>query len=125
MLNQCRDRGYPICDVSFCFYDKDISDDATKADVLKPESPYVFSKHIGEQSCALLESHFDLNVVTLRLANIYGPGQRKDCLNGIYHYLACRRRRRKSSCRVLLPAPRVLRAIAVRGRTKSTAREWI
>jgi nucleoside-diphosphate-sugar epimerase len=54
--------------------------------VLKPENPYAFSKHIGEQSCALFKSHFGLNVVTLRLANIYGPGQRKDFL--VLHIIA-------------------------------------
>ncbi len=38
-------------------------------------NPYLLSKRLAEQLCEFFEHSFDVNVVLLRLSNVYGPGQ--------------------------------------------------
>ncbi|HWX84806.1 MAG TPA: NAD(P)-dependent oxidoreductase [Xanthobacteraceae bacterium] len=86
VLDQCRRRGYPACYLSSFLYGGDASAGAKETDVIKPDNPYAFSKYIGEQICGFFGSHFSSNVVVLRPANIYGPGQGSNFL--IPHVIA-------------------------------------
>lgn len=47
----------------------------------KPESPYGYSKLIGELYCQQYAQNFGINTVILRYFNVYGPGQNP---NGAY-----------------------------------------
>ncbi len=49
-----------------------------EADAPRPTSPYGLSKWMGEHLAEFYTRVFRLPVVTLRLFNIYGPGQRAD-----------------------------------------------
>lgn len=43
--------------------------------VLKPKSPYGLQKLIGEQYCELFSRLFEMEIVSLRYFNVYGPRQ--------------------------------------------------
>jgi nucleoside-diphosphate-sugar epimerase len=86
VLDQCRRRGYPACYLSSFLYGGDTGAGAKETDAIKPDNPYAFSKFIGEQICDFFGSHFRSNVVVLRPANIYGPGQGSNFL--IPHVIA-------------------------------------
>ena len=86
VLDQCRRRGYPACYLSSFLYGGDASAGAKETDAIKPDNPYAFSKYIGEQICGFFGSHFSSKTVTLRPANIYGPGQGSNFL--IPHVIA-------------------------------------
>jgi nucleoside-diphosphate-sugar epimerase len=86
VLDQCRRRGYPACYLSSFLYGGDASVGAKETDAIKPDNPYAFSKYIGEQICGFFGSHLCSNVVVLRPANIYGPGQGSNFL--IPHVIA-------------------------------------
>ena len=38
-------------------------------------NPYLLSKRLAEQTCEFFEKSYGLNIVVLRLFNVYGPGQ--------------------------------------------------
>jgi nucleoside-diphosphate-sugar epimerase len=86
ILDQCRRRGYPVCHLSSFLYGNDVSDGAKETDPIRPDNPYALSKYIGEQLCGFFGSHFGLQAVILRPANIYGPGQSENFL--IPHVIA-------------------------------------
>ncbi len=80
VLEQCRRRGFPLCYVSSFLRGGDGDAAAKETDAIKPDNPYALSKYIGEQACAFYSSQFGLKTVTLRPANIYGPGQGQNFL---------------------------------------------
>ncbi len=43
-----------------------------------PQSPYGLQKYIGEHYCEVFSDLFDLQTVSLRCFNVYGPGARAD-----------------------------------------------
>ena len=47
---------------------------------LQPKSPYAVSKIVNEMYAGLFTNQFDLEVVTLRYFNVYGPRQRPDSM---------------------------------------------
>lgn len=55
---------------------------------LAPASHYGMSKVTGERYLAFYGAHFGLRVVSLRLANVYGPGQRADLDAGVISIFA-------------------------------------
>jgi nucleoside-diphosphate-sugar epimerase len=75
VLDQCRRRGCPACYLSSFVYGSDARAGAKETDAIKPDNPHAFSKYIGEQICGFFGSHFSSKIITLRPANIYGPGQ--------------------------------------------------
>lgn len=46
-----------------------------ESDPVDPNNPYALSKHLAEQACGFYARAYGLQVVTLRLFNVYGPGQ--------------------------------------------------
>ena len=52
----------------------------SETDPVQPNNPYALSKHIAEQLCAFYCQFYGVPVVSLRLFNVYGPGQREDFL---------------------------------------------
>lgn len=46
-----------------------------ESDLARPNNPYALSKFLAEQCCEFASSYLGVNVVILRLFNIYGPGQ--------------------------------------------------
>jgi UDP-glucose 4-epimerase len=44
----------------------------------EPRSPYAITKLSGEHYCRIFRQVYDLNTVSLRLFNVYGPGQEQD-----------------------------------------------
>ena len=55
---------------------------------LAPASHYGMSKVAGERYLMFYQKHFGLPVVSLRLANVYGPGQRADLDAGVISIFA-------------------------------------
>ncbi len=49
-------------------------------DPVRPNNPYALSKRLAEQVCQFAAAHDGIDVVALRLFNVYGPGQRADFL---------------------------------------------
>lgn len=47
---------------------------------LKPHNPYAQTKYISEELCQGYHRDFNVPVITFRLFNIYGPGQKRDFL---------------------------------------------
>jgi nucleoside-diphosphate-sugar epimerase len=80
VLDQCRRRGLSLCYLSSFLRGGDGDAAAKETDAIKPDNPYAFSKYIGEQACAFYNTRFGVKTVTLRPANIYGPGQAKGFL---------------------------------------------
>jgi nucleoside-diphosphate-sugar epimerase len=86
VLDQCRRRGLSLCYLSSFLRGSDGDAAAKETDAIKPDNPYAFSKYVGEQACVFYGSHFGVRTVTLRPANIYGPGQAQSFL--IPHVIA-------------------------------------
>jgi nucleoside-diphosphate-sugar epimerase len=80
VLEQCRRRGFSLCYLSSFLRGGEGGAAAKETDAIKPDNPYALSKYIGEQACTFYSSQFGLKIVTLRPANIYGPGQGQNFL---------------------------------------------
>jgi nucleoside-diphosphate-sugar epimerase len=80
VLEQCRRRGFSLCYVGSFLRGGEGEAAAKETDAIRPDNPYALSKHIAEQACAFYSSQFGLKTVTLRPANIYGPGQGQNFL---------------------------------------------
>lgn len=59
---------------SSCVYGAKFGLTTEYADI-DPETPYAFTKWLGEKYCQLWQSKYDLNIVVLRLFNSYGPNE--------------------------------------------------
>jgi len=46
-----------------------------ETDPVRPNNPYAFSKHQGEEVCRFYHEYFGVPVTILRPFNVYGPGQ--------------------------------------------------
>lgn len=76
VVEQCRRQGCSVTFLSSFLYAADLAVPAKETDPVSPQNPYSLSKLAAEQICAFYAKRYGLKVVTLRLANIYGPGQR-------------------------------------------------
>jgi GDP-4-dehydro-6-deoxy-D-mannose reductase len=47
----------------------------SESDPVRPNNPYAFSKHQGEEACRFYNEYFGLPVTIIRPFNVYGPGQ--------------------------------------------------
>ena len=77
VLDQCRRCGCSMTFVSSFLYSGPFVAPAKETDPVEPQNPYALSKQVGEQVCAFYARQYGVNVVTLRLANLYGPGKRR------------------------------------------------
>ena len=78
VLDQCRRCGCSMTFASSFLYSGPFVAPAKETDPVEPQNPYALSKQVGEQVCAFYARQYGVNVATLRLANLYGPGQRTD-----------------------------------------------
>jgi nucleoside-diphosphate-sugar epimerase len=75
LIEQCRAKG---CSVTFVssFLDGAHTDLlATDSSLGASVNPYAFSKRVAEQYCAFYACRFGVKVVTVKMTNVYGPGQ--------------------------------------------------
>jgi nucleoside-diphosphate-sugar epimerase len=80
VLEQCRRRGCGMTFLSTYVYGIPERLPICETDPINPNNPYALSKHIAEQLCEFYSQFYDIPVVSLRLFNVYGPGQRDDFL---------------------------------------------
>jgi GDP-4-dehydro-6-deoxy-D-mannose reductase len=74
VLEQCRGR----CSVTFVsgyVYGSPKRVPIREQDAVDIQNPYALSKHLAEQICEFYARFYEVPVVTLRLFNVYGPGQ--------------------------------------------------
>lgn len=72
VLEECRKKG---CSVTLLSSFRPGNDEQSMA-----ANPYIFSKAVAEQLCSFYARELNLKAVTLRLTNVYGPGQSTDFL---------------------------------------------
>jgi nucleoside-diphosphate-sugar epimerase len=80
VLEQCRVGACPITFVSAYVYGVPSRVPIRETDRVDANNPYALSKHLAEQVCTFYARFYGLHVVTLRLFNIYGPGQEREFL---------------------------------------------
>lgn len=71
LLNYCKNKKAKLIYFSSsCVY----STNNTKEEIIEPsfDTPYAISKFTGEQYCSFYSKYYDLNIVNLRLFNIFG-----------------------------------------------------
>lgn len=52
----------------------------TEQHPVEPNNPYALSKHMAEELCRFYAGNFDMDIVSLRVFNVFGPGQKKHFL---------------------------------------------
>lgn len=79
VLELCKRTGAKLIYLSTCVYDQ--SDIPIKEEfTLSTKNPYAHSKRIGEDLCTFYKNEMGVDVIIMRLFNIYGTGQRKEFL---------------------------------------------
>ena len=76
VVDQCRMKG---CSLTFLSSFRDVSPAssglANGSGMDGAGNPYTFSKLVAEKTCAFYAAKYGVDVVTLKLTNVYGPGQ--------------------------------------------------
>ncbi len=75
LLEYCRQSGASLTFVNTYPYGVPVYMPIDEQHPLDPNSAYNHSKHLAENLCLFYAKQFGVNVTTLRLFNIYGPGQ--------------------------------------------------
>lgn len=75
VLDQCRRHGCGVTFLSAYVYGIPQRVPIKETDPIDVNNPYALSKHLAEQACAFFAKAYKVNVVSLRLFNLYGPGQ--------------------------------------------------
>ena len=75
LVEQCRKAGCSMTLASAYVYGLAKHLPISEAHPVEPNNPYAVSKRLAEQICAFYAQSFGVNVVILRLFNIYGPHQ--------------------------------------------------
>lgn len=79
VLELCKSIGAKLIYMSTCVYDQ--SDIPINEEFpLMTKDPYSHSKRLGEDLCMFYSNEMDVDVIIMRLFNIYGEGQRKEFL---------------------------------------------
>lgn len=77
-----------IINISSCsVYGDNKNIELKETNKIKPKSPYALHKFFGEEMSKLYSKIYNLNIVNLRLFNVYGPNQRK---TGAYVFVIAR-----------------------------------
>lgn len=80
ILEQCRQHGCGVTHLSAYVYGRPERLPISEGDRADPSNPYALSKLLAEQVCGFYAKAYAMPIVTLRLFNIYGPGQGEDFL---------------------------------------------
>jgi nucleoside-diphosphate-sugar epimerase len=75
VLDQCRRHGCGVSFLSAYIYGNPQRIPIRETDSIDPNNPYALSKYLAEQACSFFAKAYGVNVVSLRLFNVYGPGQ--------------------------------------------------
>lgn len=75
VLDQCRRHGCGVSFLSAYIYGIPERIPIKETDSIHANNPYALSKYMAEQACGFFAKAYGMNVVSLRLFNIYGPGQ--------------------------------------------------
>lgn len=80
VLDQCRRHGCGATFLSAYIYGIPRHIPIKETDPIAVSNPYALSKHLAEQACSFFATAYGVNVVSLRLFNLYGPGQNSNFL---------------------------------------------
>lgn len=75
VLEHCRRCGARLVNLAGFAYGAASVLPTPESEPLKPENPYALSKVAAEEACHFYRQSFGLSVITLRVFNVYGPGQ--------------------------------------------------
>ena len=75
VLDQCRRHGCGVSFLSAYIYGNPQRIPIRETDSIDANNPYALSKYLAEQACCFFAKTYGVNVVSLRLFNVYGPGQ--------------------------------------------------
>jgi len=79
-LEYCRTNGAHLVFASTVIFGSPKRLPVREEDTVAPDNPYALSKFLAEGACAFYTSTLDVPVSVIRLANIFGPGQRPEFL---------------------------------------------
>jgi nucleoside-diphosphate-sugar epimerase len=80
VLDYCRRTGASLVNISgYCYGEPSVLP-TPEAEPLRPGNPYAFSKAAAELACQFYRDILGVNASTLRLFNLYGPGQPRQFL---------------------------------------------
>lgn len=71
----CRECDIGMTYISAYIYGQPKSNPIAESADVNPNNPYAKSKYMAEELCEFFCKYFDMNITTLRLFNVYGPGQ--------------------------------------------------
>jgi nucleoside-diphosphate-sugar epimerase len=75
VLDQCRRYGCGLSFLSAYIYGNPQRIPIRETDSIDANNPYALSKYLAEQACYFFAQTYHVKVVSLRLFNVYGPGQ--------------------------------------------------
>ena len=74
-LNYCREHNVNMIFISSYLYGNSTIVPVNERCELIATNPYALSKKMAEETCQFFSESYDMNVIVLRLFNVYGPGQ--------------------------------------------------
>ena len=75
VLEQCRHHGCGLTFIGGYVYGVPQRLPIRESDRVDANNPYALSKYLAEQACSFYARGYGVSVVTLRIFNVYGPGQ--------------------------------------------------
>jgi len=75
VLEQCREANASVTYISAYTYGVPERLPINESHPLQPNNPYAFSKWMGEEACRWYAKSYQMNIIAIRLFNVYGPGQ--------------------------------------------------
>jgi nucleoside-diphosphate-sugar epimerase len=75
VLEQCREANASVTYIGAYSYGVPERLPINESHPLRPNNPYAFSKWMGEEACRWYATTYQMDVVAIRLFNVYGPGQ--------------------------------------------------